>query len=60
LPALLSRVLLAFTIEFEREPGLPLAVSANALRGRTDEGVRQADPPRLAGISKEAASGGVP
>ncbi len=53
-------MLLAFTIEFEREPGLPLAVSANALRGRTDEGVRQADPPRLAGISKEAASGGVP
>lgn len=56
LPALLSRVLLAFTIEFERELGMPLAVSANALRVLTDEGVRLADLPRLAGISQEAAS----
>jgi DNA-binding MarR family transcriptional regulator len=49
-------VLLAFTIDFERSPGLPLAISANALRILTDEGVRVADLPRLAGISKEAAS----
>jgi DNA-binding MarR family transcriptional regulator len=56
LPALLSRVLLAFTIDFERSPGLPLVISANTLRVLTDEGVRLADLPRRAGISKEAAS----
>jgi DNA-binding HxlR family transcriptional regulator len=57
LPAPLSRVLVAFTIDFEREPGLPLAISANALRVLIEEGARVADLPRLAGISKEAASG---
>jgi DNA-binding MarR family transcriptional regulator len=56
LAALLSRVLLAFTIDFERSPGLPLVISANTLRVLTDEGVRLADLPRRAGISKEAAS----
>jgi DNA-binding MarR family transcriptional regulator len=55
LPALLSQVLLAFTIEYEREPGLPLAVSANALRVLSSAPVSVGDLPRLTGVSKQAA-----
>jgi DNA-binding MarR family transcriptional regulator len=56
LPALLSQVLLAFTIDFERESQLSLAISANALRALTETGVRVSDLPRRAGVSKEAIS----
>lgn len=56
LSALLSRVLLAFTIDFERESRLSLAISANALRVLTEEGVRGRDLPHLIGVSKEAIS----
>lgn len=56
LSALLSRVLLAFAIDFERESRLPLPVSANALRVVTEQGVRLRDLPLLAGVSKEAIS----
>jgi methyltransferase (TIGR00027 family) len=56
LPALLSQVLLAFTIDFERESRLSLAISANALRVLTETGVRVSDLPRRAGVSKEAIS----
>jgi DNA-binding MarR family transcriptional regulator len=54
LPALLSKVLFAFTIEFERESELSLAISANVMRILGAEGVRVRDLPRLSGVSKEA------
>jgi DNA-binding MarR family transcriptional regulator len=56
LPALLSRVLLAFAIEFERESKLSLAISANILRVLDAKGVRLRDLPLLTGVSKEAIS----
>ena len=56
LPALLSRVLLAFAIEFERESDLSLAVCANVVRVLDDMGVRVRDLPLLTGVSKEAIS----
>ena len=54
LPALLSKVLLAFAIDFERESELALAICANVLRLATDDGVPVRELPRLAGVSKEA------
>jgi len=54
LPALLSRVLLAFALDFERESDLSLAISANVIRLLDGEGVRVRDLPRLSGVSKEA------
>ncbi len=56
LAALLSRVLLAFAIEFERESDLSLAICANVLRVLDEEGVRVRDLPLLSGVSKEAIS----
>jgi DNA-binding MarR family transcriptional regulator len=53
LPALLSRVLLAFAIEFERESDLSLAISANIVRVLDEKGVPLRDLPRLTGVSKE-------
>jgi DNA-binding MarR family transcriptional regulator len=58
----LSKVLLAFAVEFERESPLALAISANVLRLFAAEGaeadrteaIRVRDLPRLAGVSKEA------
>ena len=54
LPALLSRVLLLFAIEFERESDLSLAISANLVRVLDENGVRVRDLPLLTGVSKEA------
>jgi DNA-binding MarR family transcriptional regulator len=54
LAELLSKVLLAFAIDFERESELSLAICANVLRVIEDAGVRVRDLPRLAGVSKEA------
>jgi DNA-binding MarR family transcriptional regulator len=56
LPILLSKVLLAFAIEFESDSGMPLAISANVLRTIGQEGVPIRDLLRLAGISKEAVA----
>jgi DNA-binding MarR family transcriptional regulator len=56
LSALLSRVLLAFAIEFEGESELSLAISANLLRVLNEKGVRVRDLPRLTGVSKESLS----
>ena len=53
LPALLSRVLLFFAIEYERESEVSLAIGANVLRLASPEGVRVRDLPRMAGVSKE-------
>ena len=54
--ALLSRALLAFALEFERESELSLAISANVLRVLEETGVRVRDLPLLSGVSKEAIS----
>ena len=54
--ALLSRALLAFAVEYEREPGPSLAISATVLRVLTPDGVHSRDLPALAGISKEAVA----
>jgi hypothetical protein len=56
LPALLSRVLLALAIEFERESPLSLAICADVLRVLDEDGVRVRDLPGLSGVSKEAIS----
>jgi DNA-binding MarR family transcriptional regulator len=56
LSALLSRVLLAFAIEFEGESDLSLAISANMVRVLDETGVRVRDLPLLTGVSKEAIS----
>jgi DNA-binding MarR family transcriptional regulator len=56
LPALLSRVLLAFAIEVERDSPLTMVVGAGALRVLGTDPVRVAELPRRAGLSKEAIS----
>jgi DNA-binding MarR family transcriptional regulator len=56
LSALLSRVLLAFAVEFESKSGLSLAISANVLRVLDEARVRVRDLPSLTGVSKEAIS----
>jgi DNA-binding MarR family transcriptional regulator len=52
--ALLSRVLLAFTLGFEQKSRISLSISANTLRALEQEGVRLRDLPGLTGVSKEA------
>ena len=56
LPVLLSRVLLAFALEFERESEISLAIGANVLRILGGNAVRVRDLPALSGVSKEAIS----
>jgi hypothetical protein len=56
LSALLSRVLLSFAVEYERQAGLALAIGANVLRVLDAEGTRLRDLPALSGTSKEAVS----
>jgi DNA-binding MarR family transcriptional regulator len=56
LSALLSQVLLTFTVDFERESKISLPISANTLRVLDETGVRVRDLPRLTGVSKEANS----
>ena len=51
---LLAKVLLAFALEFERESGESLAISANVLRLGGDDGIRVRDLPLLSGVSEEA------
>lgn len=54
LPTLLSKVLLAFAIKYERKSRQSIAISANVLRLAKDDGTRIRDLPRLSGVSKEA------
>ena len=54
LSVLLAQALGAFTVEFERESSVSLAVVANTLRVLAADGTRVRDLPRLTGISKEA------
>lgn len=56
LPVLLSQVLWAFAVEFERDSDISLAVCANLLRLAQDRAVRVRDIPRLSGVSKEATA----
>jgi DNA-binding MarR family transcriptional regulator len=56
LSVLLSHVLLAFTLDFERESALSLPICTNALRVLTERGVPVRDLPQLTGVSKEALS----
>jgi methyltransferase (TIGR00027 family) len=56
LSALLSRVLLAFALEYEAESEVSLAVGANLLRVLQEAGTRLRDLPLLTGLSKEAVS----
>jgi methyltransferase (TIGR00027 family) len=56
LPALLSRVLLSFAIEYESEARQSLAADATVLRVLGTGGTRLRDLPPLAGISKVAVS----
>jgi DNA-binding MarR family transcriptional regulator len=53
LSALLSRVLLAFAIEFERDSDLSLAIGANVVRILDEKEVRVRDLVHLSGVSKE-------
>lgn len=46
-------MLLAFTIEFEGESDLSLAIRANIVRVLDETGVRVRDLPRFSGVSKE-------
>ena len=55
LSALLSKVLLVFAIEFDRESDLSLAISANIVRGLGDKPIPVRDSTQaLSGVSKEA------
>jgi DNA-binding MarR family transcriptional regulator len=56
LSVLLSQVLLAFTLDFERESALSLPICINALHVLTERGVPVRDLPQLTGVSKEALS----
>jgi hypothetical protein len=56
LSALLSRVLLMFTIEFDQRSGVPITLCANTIRVLNDyTGVRLGDLPRLTGCPPEAS-----
>jgi hypothetical protein len=54
LPSLLSKILLAFALEFESESPISLAICADVIRVLTQEGMRVRDLPALSGVSKEA------
>lgn len=54
LSVLLARVLLTFTVDYERVAPLSLPVSANILSVLGRQATRLRDLPRLAGVSKEA------
>jgi hypothetical protein len=56
LAALLSQVLLAYTLDFERESELSLPLSANFVRILDGQGVPVRDVPILNGVSKEATA----
>jgi DNA-binding MarR family transcriptional regulator len=54
LSVLLSKVLLAFTLDFEQEAKISLVISANTLRVLDEAAVAVRELPRLTGVSKEA------
>lgn len=56
LPALLSRLLLAFANEFNRESAVPLGLCANTLRVLGEAPIPERDIPRLTGCSPETSA----
>ena len=56
LSALLTRALLAYTLEFERGSELALPLSANVVRVLDERGMSVKDMPLRSGISKEAVA----
>ena len=56
LSVLLSRVLLAFALDFEHGQRVSLTISANLLRVLDGDGVRLRDLPARSGVSREAVS----
>ena len=59
LAALLSQALLAFTLEYEDESDLSLALSADVVRVLSAEGVSVRELPARTGVSKEAITAAV-
>jgi DNA-binding MarR family transcriptional regulator len=59
LAALLSQALLAFTLEYEDESDLSLALSADVVRVLSVDGVPVRDLPARSGVSKEAITAAV-
>jgi DNA-binding MarR family transcriptional regulator len=59
LAALLSQALLSYTLEYEDESALSLAMSANVVRVLSAEGVEMRDLPARSGVSKEAITAAV-
>jgi DNA-binding MarR family transcriptional regulator len=55
LPALLSQLLFAFTMEFQRESRVPLWLCANTLRVLSDQPIPESEIPRLTGCSPETS-----
>jgi hypothetical protein len=55
-PAMLAHLLVSFAIEFESKSPISLAICANVLRVLDEDGVRVADIPGLAGVSKESVA----
>ena len=53
---LLARLLRAFALQYEREPGPSLAISADVLRVLAEPGVLVKDIPALGGVSKESVA----
>ena len=59
LAALLSQALLSFTLEYEDESVLSLALSANVVRVLSADGIPVRDLPARSGVSKEAITAAV-
>jgi DNA-binding MarR family transcriptional regulator len=57
--ALLSQALLSFTLEYEEESTLSLAISANVVRVLSGEAIPVRDVPSRSGVSKEATTAAV-
>jgi hypothetical protein len=55
LPTLLSKLLIVFTLDFNRESRVPLALCANTLRVLEEKPVREGELARLTGSSKETS-----
>jgi DNA-binding MarR family transcriptional regulator len=56
LPTLLAQVLLAFTLDFERESPVSLAIAANVLRVVGPASIRVRDLPQRSGVSQASIS----
>ena len=55
LPVLLSRVLLAFALDFERHSRTPISLCANAIRILSEEPIPESEIPKRSGCSDETS-----